>query len=238
VAAFLSRALYTGISPIVLIRTHECPAGTKCAEITGAVRELQDIYGLAVIVDGSPNSLDDSLFHTTRQRVSYIQPFTREEIYTLPQFQELPEVLKKDTELCDIIWEVMGGIPSQYDILLAKTKNRTPEDALEGIKQAIEEELQEAWKAIRDAKVMNPDMKQILALFKKEEHNLIPISSLELENKMLRRSSPDNVLQEITQEEDGNFILVPATNAIALILRYDFQQVPTFKGIKERLIQK
>ena len=42
-------------SPIVLITVPERQNGEPYADVTAAVRDLADIYGLRVIVDGTPN---------------------------------------------------------------------------------------------------------------------------------------------------------------------------------------
>jgi len=234
-AAYLSTKLYPGRSPTIVMHTEERSAADKFAGITGAVRRLRDTYGLSVIVDGSPNSLDDTLFRTTRQSVFYIQPLLKEEVLELPQFKGLPEEIRNDTVLCDLILDVMGGIPSKYETLLRLTVGETPQVAQERIQQALIEELREAWKTIRDSKIRTPDMEKILALFKWEGSNLIPILSLQLEEKKLIRPSPDKVLHEkILQDE---FVLVPATNAIRIVLQYNLKRIPTFKELKSLVSQ-
>jgi len=130
--------------------------------------------------------------------------------------------------LCDLIFDVMGGIPSNYETLLGLTTGMTPQEAQESIQQALIKELKEAWKTIRDSKISTTDMEQILALFEYEGSNLIPIKNKQLVEKKLIRPSPDKVLHEKFLQ--GEFVLEPATNAIRIVLQYD--RIPTFKELK------
>jgi uncharacterized protein YunC (DUF1805 family) len=55
-----------GNTPTIIINATERKIGQETASLTGAVRTLVDDYKLRVIIDGSPNSLDESLFYTER----------------------------------------------------------------------------------------------------------------------------------------------------------------------------
>jgi hypothetical protein len=59
---------------------HREKIGQEYASLTGAVRTLVDDYKLRVIVDGSPNSLDESLLNTDRAHVIEIKPMTKDMI--------------------------------------------------------------------------------------------------------------------------------------------------------------
>ena len=75
---FWHRLFTLGRSPIVVINATERKVGQDYADLAGAVRTLVDKYKLRVVVDGSPNSLDETLLRTTRQRVFDIKPMTKE----------------------------------------------------------------------------------------------------------------------------------------------------------------
>ena len=91
--------------------------GFGFVDLTGAVRDLREIYKLKVIVDASPNSIPDQLLTTTRQDVLDVPPMDRTMIEKLPQLQPLMEALKKE-DLVRAAWEVLGGIPSEWEGLL------------------------------------------------------------------------------------------------------------------------
>jgi hypothetical protein len=105
-----------GRKPVVVIHAAERKIGQETASLTGAVRTLVDKYGLRVIVDGSPNSVDDTLLKTNRAEVFEIQPMTKEMIWALPQLRDFFEIVKQ-TGLEDVVWSVLGGNPSKYEVL-------------------------------------------------------------------------------------------------------------------------
>ena len=86
---FWYRLFTLGRSPIVVINATERNARQDYACLAGAVRTLVDKYKLRVIVDGTPNSLDETLLRTEREQVFDIKPLTREMICQLEQLQEL-----------------------------------------------------------------------------------------------------------------------------------------------------
>jgi hypothetical protein len=61
---FWYRLFTFGRSPIIVINATERKVGQEYAGLTGAVRTLVDKYKLRVVVDGSPNSLDETLLRT------------------------------------------------------------------------------------------------------------------------------------------------------------------------------
>lgn len=65
---------------------------------------------------GSPNSLHPELFATGRCIEMEIFSMTKELIYNLPQLQDLLVSIKR-TNLDDVVWKVLGGLPSKYEHL-------------------------------------------------------------------------------------------------------------------------
>jgi Cdc6-like AAA superfamily ATPase len=92
---FWFRFFTLGRYPIIVINATERKVGEEYAGLTGAVRTLVDDYKLRVVVDGSPNSLDESLLRTTRQRVFDIKPMTKEMIWEIEQLQDLFKYVKE-----------------------------------------------------------------------------------------------------------------------------------------------
>jgi hypothetical protein len=78
---FWYRLFTFGHSPIIVINAAERKVGQENAGLTGAVRTLVDDYKLRVVVDGSPNSLDETILRTTRQSIIDIKPMSKEMIW-------------------------------------------------------------------------------------------------------------------------------------------------------------
>lgn len=68
-----------------MINAAERKVGQEYAGLAAAVRTLLDDFKLRVIVDGSPNLLDDTLLRTTREDVFDIKPMDKEMIWKIEQ---------------------------------------------------------------------------------------------------------------------------------------------------------
>ena len=77
----------------MVIRVPERQSGEPYAQVTAAVRDLADLYGLRVVVDGSPNSLPPELLTTKRETVSAVEPMSKEQIVSIPEFKDLIDFL-------------------------------------------------------------------------------------------------------------------------------------------------
>jgi hypothetical protein len=118
---FWYRLFTLGRSPMVVINAAERIVGQDYARLTGAVRTLVDDYKLRVVVDGSPNSLDETLLRTTREDVIDIKPMTKEMVWKIGQLQDFFKYAK-EAGLEDTVFAVHGGIPSRYEKLWRTTK--------------------------------------------------------------------------------------------------------------------
>ena len=96
-----------------MINATERKVGQEYAGLTGAVRTLVDKYKLRVIIDSSPNSLDETLLRTKRQRIVDIQPMTKNMVWEMKELNDLFKYLK-ESGLDDIMFGVLGGIPAGY----------------------------------------------------------------------------------------------------------------------------
>ena len=110
---FFYSLLFGGRSPIVVIRVPERLSGQNYADVPAAVRDLTDLYGLRVVVDGSPNSLPPTLIATKRETVIAVEPMSKEQIESIPEFKDLIDFLKSHN-LDEPVWKVLGGSPADY----------------------------------------------------------------------------------------------------------------------------
>jgi GTP-binding protein EngB required for normal cell division len=229
---FWHRLFTGGRAPIVVIKATEREPGEGYAGLTGAVRTLVDKFRLRVVVDASPSSVSESLLQTIRQRVFNIRPMTRDMIWQLDQLQDLFKYVK-EASLDDAVFAVLGGIPSRYENLWNNTEDdlQTGQDARQVIGSYLCDQIYAAIKLINDSK-STKDMKEILELFDKDTN---VISSHLVKAKKLKRPTPDNVFREV--EQDGVFVLVPASNAIGIVLRHSLTKEPTLDEL-EKLIKR
>ena len=223
-----------GNTPTIIINATERKIGQESASLTGAVRTLVDDYKLRVIIDGSPNSLDESLLNTKRADVIDIKPMTKDMIWGLPQLQEFLSIVNKADNLADIVWAVLGGIPADYEKLWRKFERLRPSKDSVDDKQLIGEllcdEISSAIKIVRDAKNKS-NMTEIIDLFDKGINGII---SEQLTAKKLIRSTPDKVFHEIIK--DKVFMLVPASNAIGIVLHHDLSKEPTLETLEKLVL--
>ena len=177
---FWHRLFTLGRSPIVVINAAEREIGHGYAGLTGAVRTLVDRYNLRVIVDGSPNSISDSLLRTTRQRVFDIKPMTKEMIWQLEQLQDLFKYVK-DAGLEDTVFAVLGGVPADYEELWRNSKIDLQDgrDVREVIGTHLCAAISTAINLVQKSKLESIDMKEIIKLFSAEKMSILCDTLLE-----------------------------------------------------------
>ena len=218
----------------VVINATERDISRGYAELAGAVRTLVDEYKLQVIVDGSPNSISDSLLRTERQRVFDIKPLTHEMIFKLEQLQELFKYVK-DAGLEDTVFAVLGGIPAKYEKLWydSSIDLRARRDAREVIGTHLCAVIAAAVTLVRKSKSESNHMNEIIELFDAKKVSILCDTLVE---KKLMRPSPDKVFREV--EQGSFFVLIPASNAIGIVLRHGITKKPSLTELEELLKNK
>ena len=225
---------FTGQSPVIVISATEREAGEKYAGLASAVRTLVDNYHLRVVVDGSPNSLPETLLQTKRESVFDIKPMTKDMIWQLEQFQELFVYVKK-ASLDNIVFAVLGGNPADYKNLWKNTKTRlqTGQDPRQIIGDYLRDQIYAAANLVRKAKKKTNDMEKIIELFDTDKKFILCNT---LDEKKLERPTPDKIFREV--EQKGVAVLVPASNAIGIVLQYELKKKPTLDELEEMVKQK
>jgi hypothetical protein len=225
---FWHRFFTLGRSPIIVINATERMVGEEYASLAGAVRTLVDKYKLRVVVDGSPNSLDETLLRTTRQSIIDIKPMPKEMIWQIKQLQDLFKYVK-EADLDDTVFSVLGGIPAGYEELWrnAKTDLQDGQPPQQVIGSHLCAEIYASIKLVKDSKTAE-DMKGILELFDKEKKRIL---SDTLTVKKLQRPTPDKVFREV--EQDGIPVLIPASNSIGIVLQHSLTKEPTLNELEE-----
>ncbi len=180
-------------------------------------------------MDGSINSLDETLFRSKRELVFEVTPMTKEMIWKLDQLQDLFRLIE-ESGLADTVFAVLGGYPAAYVRLRDETKlpQLSGEDPRSVIGSCLCKHVEGARKL-----VMGHPYHKFIPLFDKER-NCIPRQLLEANN--LKRPSPDKVFREVIQEDD--WALIPASNAIGLVLRHGLRKAPTLTELEEMILNK
>lgn len=109
-------------SPMDVLRVADRSTGDKKASLVGAVRTLVEEFNVKVVVEGSRDSLDDSLLRSDRGLVVDLQAMPKEMIWSLEQLQPLLDIAKV-SKLEEVMWRVLGGIPAKYETLWNKMKH-------------------------------------------------------------------------------------------------------------------
>jgi hypothetical protein len=90
-----------------------------------------------------------------------------------------------------------------------------------------------AIKLVRNSKSQSTDMKEIINLFDK---NKLSILCDTLVDKNLKRPTPDKVFREV--ERNGVPVLIPASNAIGIVLQHSLSKKPTLDELEKLLKNK
>jgi len=220
-----------GNTPTIIINATERKIGQDTASLTGAVRVLVDKYKLRVIVDASPNSLDERLLNTERADVVDIKPLTKEMIWSLPQLQEFLSIVNKADNLADIVWAVLGGIPAKYEKVWRKFERlKDSVDAKQLIGELLCDEIYAAIEIVRDAK-NESSVTEIIDLF---DEGINGIICEQLTTKKLISPTPGKVFHKI--KKDKVSMLVPASNAIGIVLRHHLSEEPTLETLAKLVL--
>ena len=159
---------------------------------------------------------------------------SKEMIWSLPQLQEFLSIVNKTGNLGDIVWAVLGGIPARYEKVWKKIEflslSKDSIDAKQLIGELLCDEIYSAIKIIEDAKTKS-NMTEIIELFDKEKNGIV---RHQLTAKKLIRSTPDKVFHEI--ERNGIATLVPASNAIGIVLCHHLLPEPTLEELEKMVL--
>jgi hypothetical protein len=207
------------LPPIVVIGVPERQFGEPYAQVTSAVRVLTDDYGLRVIVDGSPNSIPSELLTTTRETVMTVEPMSREQLESIPEFKILIDALKAH-KLDNIVWNVIGGSPSKYLKLkeaLRRFLFQLPSETVS--KEIVDKTEGYLYLILLDAlnKCINKSSAKTEAIINVfREKKIAKLTSGELKALGLSLEYPNKVFREVKSLDD--YIVEPATPAISLII--------------------
>ena len=138
----------------------------------------------------------------------------------------------------DTVFAVLGGIPSRYEELWRNSMidleaGRDAREVIGAHLCAAAAAIYAAINLVIDSKSQAVDMKEIIKLFAKD--NMLIVRDT-LVYKNLKRPTPDKVFREV--ERDGISVLIPASNAIGIVLRHSLTKKPSLIELEMLLNNK
>ncbi|KAI3653473.1 hypothetical protein MP228_001420 [Amoeboaphelidium protococcarum] len=226
------RLLSGGDSPVIIIKASERGHDQPYASLAAASRTLTEDFQLRVIIDGIVGALEPKLFQTNRDNVLQVDAMDRATIENHPQLKTLMSYVNR-FNLSDVVWSVLGGVPASYEKLNRTIKiamDTSDDDPSTIVQSVISEHLCnhvfQSIGIVKEAKCIS-DMSSILT---KMNLNTLQIIDEDLPNEW-KRPSPDYVLRKVMK--DGQWLLVPSSNSIGIVLRHRLTQKPS----KEQLVE-
>jgi len=179
------------------------------------------------------SSLAEEVFKTMREIVLPLEPMER---CVLEQMEELAElqVALDEAGLADVVWKVLGGVPAAY-LQLNRCWIENGKQELESVAtKHLHARLSSAMSDINKRCAKQPDHESLLDLFVSNE---VVVESVLRELKSVR-PSPDKILRTSVAQEGGRVLLLPADNAMRLVLRHQLHKpnkglMPTLDEIRK-----
>jgi hypothetical protein len=217
--------------PILVLNAKERELNKPYAEISDAARTLAYDYKLRVIVDGSDNTLPDSLFATLRGEIINVDVMTKKVLEDIPELQYSIEKLRNE-KLDDVVYHIVGGVPATYNLLISETRGLDGKDFQNAVDSFLKK-LQSKTIVLRgEAELFHPKIGEIYKLFLKT--NSVPRSDKLV--RSIERSSPNETLPSVFIRDDLH--LIPSTKAMAYVLNNGCEKIHTVSQIREILAVK
>ena len=221
----------------MVIRVPEREIGQNYADVTSAVRDLTDLYGLRVVVDGSPNSLPPTLLATKRETVIAVEPMTKEQIESIPEFKGLIALLKSHN-LDEPVWKVLGGSPADYlklEEAITDNKSSLSDTASEEVVNQVKNHLQSVLSDSLNKNVVKSNFNtiQIIKIFREKKIIRIPVTELKAMGLLL--DFPNKVFREVKTMED--WYIVPSSPAVSLIIAENIQSDEGVRELRDKLFK-
>eukprot|EP01038_Epipyxis_sp_PR26KG_P013667 gene13667-18340_t len=245
---FFYSLLFKGRSPIVVIRVPECQIGEPYAQVTSAVRDLADLYGLRVVVDGSPNSLPPELLATKRETVIAIVPMSKERIESIPEFKDLIDFLKSHN-LNEPVWKVFVGSPADYlklEEAIIDNKLSLSDTASDVVVNQVKDQLQSVLSDTFNKNVLNSSANTQAIIDAFREKKAIKIPKVELKAMGLLLDYPNKVFRErifkmikvfLNCETMEGWYIVPSSPAAFLIITENIQNDKGVRELRDKLFK-
>ena len=224
--------------PIVVIRVPERQIGQPYAQVTAAVRDLADDYGLTVVVDGLPNSIPPELIATKRETVIAVEPMSKEQIESIPEFKDLIGFLKS-RNLDEPVWKVLGGSPADYlklETAIIDKELSFYDTASDEVVNRVKKHILAVLSDSLTTNVANCSLntEQIIKIFR--ERKVSKILKMELKAKGFLLDYPNKVFREVTTSDRWCFV-EPSSPAVSLIISENVQDNYGVDKLRDKLFK-
>ena len=221
----------------MVIRVPERQIGEPYAQVTSAVRDLADLYDLRVVVDGSPNSIPPELLATKRETVIAVEPMSKEQIESIPEFKGLIALLKSHN-LDEPVWKVLGGSPADYlklEEAITDNKLSLSDTASEEVVNQVKNHLQSVLSDSLNKNVVKSNFNtiQIIKIFREKKIIRIPVTELKAMGLLL--DYPNKVFREVKTME--GWYIVPSSPAISLIIAENIESDEGVRELRDKLFK-
>ena len=216
------------VPPTIVLQAAERDPGEGYAAISSACRALVGA-GFRVIVDASHNSLSDTARDTKREIMLVVEPMSREVLEGLTGDLGVLIAALRAAGLDGVVWAVVGGNPADYGGILQLWKIAKFSDITAVVESFVPKQLNKAIKARDAALKSDRRLAEIYGWF--ASTGSVPLAAVDKLDAV--RPSPDKVLREVELGDEQ--VLVPATPAMAVVLRLNLEKAPSLDALKAML---
>jgi hypothetical protein len=191
-------------NPILVLNAKEREINKPFAEISDAARALAYNHKLRMIMDGSDNTLSDSLFATIRGEIINVDEMEKEILEDIPELKLLIKKLWTE-KLDENVYHIVGGVPADYNLLISYTRGLNGEDFQNAVYLFLGRLQSKAIILRGDAKLSIPGVGKIYELLLKA--NSVPLSDELVQS--IKQPCPDKTLRSVFIEAE--LYLIPST---------------------------
>jgi len=166
-----------------------------------------------------------------RELVVQVEPMPRALVERLLGMEALHAALTA-AGVADVAWAVLGGHPAAYEGLASFWKRSGYSEEVAPIVEAfVQAQLVAAISQRDESLAADKRLKPLYERFT----TIAAVSAGELAMLELVRPSPDKVLRALVR--DGKSVLVPASPAMALVLRHNLTEAPPLGAIQALVLR-
>jgi hypothetical protein len=214
------------IANLLGIHTLNNRGESKNENMVAAVNSLVDDFGLRVIIEDTCDAWELSgLVRSPRSTLVQLDEMSRLQIELMPQlrpfFDKLKLVDDPDGSLADLLWTVLGGVPLNYEMLSERVSNLTGSEQIQNeIHDFVLSHITQAIKLVLQGYRENTELKKIVSLLDAD-------MSLALSQIPREITPPENTNIFRHVFRDGEWRIVPANNAVAVVMKNNLKNMPT-----------
>jgi len=206
----------------VVLQAAEVQKDKTYAELVPAARRLTNL-GLKVVIDASDNSINPAGKLSLRENIVAMEPMSRSQIESIDELTDVIKALENE-KLLDVVWNCCGGVPQHYFNGIKIVWDDRPGQNIRTIALGYcMQEIDNAIVTYTDFLLTYPEQGKLLSEFR--NHQQIHIHDIK-DKQYPNIPTPNKVFRKI-RTESKQTIIVPASNAMALVLKYQWKKTPS-----------